>query len=210
MREFHPDANAEDPAATRKAARINAAYEILSSPSRRREYDKSLPRRTAVQNRHYAYVAEQDNWEDIIADQVPERRPAHVHEPAPTISPESIEVSMDELRAHARIRRSIVVSNPCACTLKGDVSTSEPWVWGPIGSFSVPPNGNAAFDIEIIARKVAFPGLSRVLFVTPSWTGVVPVRVTGYETVARRRTPPPADIAYVRQRSRKWTGSRRR
>jgi molecular chaperone DnaJ len=224
MREVHPDANVGDPDATRKAARINRAYETLGDPAKRRAYDAA--RRAAASNGHgaaagaatsawrraearkYEAWAVEPDWEEVVAAHVAPKRPAHVHTPEPTIEPGEIEVELEELRREPRVRRTITVTNHCACTLRGDVSTSEPWVWGPIGTFEVGPKSSVRFDIEVIARKVSFPGLSRVLFVAKDWTGVVPVNVMGYEP-RRRRVPPPAtDIPYVRQRRQKWARRR--
>ena len=207
MREAHPDANAGDPAATRRAARINAAYETLSDPIRRRVYDAShrtagTPGRTMrPSDRVYAHWAEQEDWEDIVAEAVPDRRPAHVHDEPPQMEPETIEVSMAELQAKARVRRTITVRNRCACILKGDVSTSEPWVWGPIGTFEIAPGGVVTFDIEIVASRVRFPGRSRVQFVANGWTGTVPIAIVGFEAKTRHVAPATAS-AWVRGRAR--------
>lgn len=227
MREVHPDANRRDPDATRKAARLNRAYETLGDPEKRRAYDASRrasastasdaasaawQRRSdqwrRMSDQHYTVWAEEPDWEDIVAEHVPPKRPAHVHAPAPAIEPDEIEVDLSELREHPRVRRTITVTNRCDCTLKGDVSTSEPWLWGPIGTFEVRPNASVSFDVEVVARKVQFPGLSRVLFVTKDWTGVVPMKITGYEP-KRRRVPPSADMPYVRLRRQKWAKYRR-
>jgi hypothetical protein len=204
MREVHPDANAHDPQATRKAARINAAFETLGDRERRRAYDEAagVARRPAARNGKYAFWAEQPDWEDIVAEHVPPKRPAHVHTEAPYIEPDEIEVDMAELRTQPRARRTLTVVNPCECTLAGDVSTSEPWVWGPVGQIHVPPGGRASFDVEVIARKVAFPGLSRIVFVSKEWTGTVPVRITGYAPKLRR-TYPATSSAYVPPRRRR-------
>ena len=205
MREVHPDANTNDPAATRKAARLNAAYEVLGDPQKRRAYDEqSSP---ALRNKKYEQWAREDNWEDIVAENVPPARPAHKHSPPPLIEPEEIEVDMAELRATPRVKRTIKVTNRCSCTMTGDVSTSEPWVWGPIGKFMIGPNQTVAFDIEIVARKVAFPGVSRVQFVTREWTGTVPVRVTGYAPKIKRYIKA-TDAAYVPSRRRRVVGGR--
>ncbi len=214
MREVHPDANMRDPGATRKAARVNRAFETLGSPEKRRAYDAARRERAAVVtgvrprprragDGAYGSWAVEPGWEDVVAAQVPPKRPPHVHNPPPTIEPEEIEVDVSELRDGAHVRRPITITNPCDCTLRGDVSTSEPWLWGPIGTFEVPPGGSATFDVEVVARKVQFPGLSRALFVTKGWTGVVPVKITGYEP-KRRRLPYAADMPYVRQRRQKW------
>ena len=227
MREVHPDANSRDPDATRKAARLNRAYETLGNAEKRRAYDASRPVATApagdgasaawqrrsdrwrrASDQKYGAWAVEPDWEDIVAEHVPPKRPAHVHAPAPTVDPEEIEIGLAELREQPRVRRAITVTNHCDCTLKGDVSTSEPWVWGPIGTFEVRPGATVTFDIEVVARKVQFPGLSRVLFVTRDWTGVVPVKITGYEP-KRRRVPPAADMPYVRPRRQKWAKYRR-
>ncbi len=208
MREVHPDANSNDPAANRKAARINAAYEILGDQAKRRAYDAlhgTAPARPLTQkerDKQYAVWAEADNWEDIVAANVPGKRPAHKHNPPPEIEPLEVEVSMAELNAAPRVKRMIKVTNHCSCTLKGDVSTSEPWVWGPIGAFTVAPGETAEFEIEVVARKVTFPGLSRVQFVTREWTGTVPVKITGYEPKARRHVRP-TDSAFVPSRRRR-------
>jgi hypothetical protein len=204
MREVHPDANKDDPSATRKAARVNAAYEVLGDAQKRRAYDlEHSPRLTQAQrNKRYEHWAREPDWEDIVAENVPPRRPAHKHNPPPVIEPEEIEVDMSELSAQARVKRMIRVTNHCSCTLRGDVSTSEPWVWGPIGRFTVGPGETAEFEIEVVARKVAFPGISRVQFVTREWTGTVPVKVTGYEPKTRRYVRA-TESAFVPNRRRK-------
>jgi hypothetical protein len=203
MREAHPDANAGDPAATRRAARINAAYETLGDPRRRREYDATLAGRANGKRPHgvYAHWAEQPDWEDIVAEHAPPKRPAHVHDQPPVIEPDAIDVPAAELQSRPRVRRTIRVENRCACTLRGDVSTTEPWVWGPIGRFEIKPGESVMFDIEVVASRVQFPGIARVQFVAGDWTGTVPVRIQGYEVKAKRR-PPATDSAYVRQRGR--------
>jgi hypothetical protein len=205
MREVHPDANASDPGATRKAARINRAFETLGDPARRESYDAQFsPRPTQRRNdKIYAHWAQQEDWEDIVAAHVPPKRSAHVHSTDPLIEPDVIEVDMAELRESARVRRTVRITNRCACTLSGDVSTSEPWVWGPVGKLTAGPGESLDFPIEVVARKVTFPGISRVLFVGNQWTGVIPVRVTGYEPT-KRRVVPATDSAYVRQRRRRW------
>jgi len=200
MREVHPDANKDDPAANRKAARINAAYEVLGDPEMRRAYDEQFSPRH--RNRRYEQWAQEPDWEDIVAEHVPPRRPAHAHDPAPTIEPAEVEVDLAELRSSSRVRRIIRVTNPCACTLAGDVSTSEPWVWGPIGRFTVGPGETVEFEIEIVGRKVTFPGISRVQFVARDWTGTVPVKVQGYEPKTRRFVRA-TEAAYVPPRRRK-------
>jgi hypothetical protein len=210
MREVHPDANVDDPEATRKAALINRAFETLGDPARRRDYDarqtptRVAPRpRTRASDKIYAHWAEQEDWEDIVAANVPPRRPAHAHATDPLIEPSEIEVDMSELRESPRVRRTIRITNRCDCVLSGDVSTSEPWVWGPVGKLTAGPGETIEFPIDIVARKVTFPGLSRVLFVGNQWTGVIPVKITGYEPT-KRRVVPATDSAYVRQRRRKW------
>src|SRR5262252_1072312 len=73
MRSVHPDANVDDPEATRKAAAINRAFETLGDPGRRAEYDAS--RSTRRSNKVYAAWAAEPDWEDIVAANVPPRRP---------------------------------------------------------------------------------------------------------------------------------------
>ncbi len=199
MRSVHPDANVGDPEATRKAAAINRAFETLGDPRRRAEYDAGrAPRRS---NKVYAAWAAEPDWEDIVAANVPPRRPAHVHTPAPAVVPEEIEIAASVLRTAARLRFPVTITNNCDCVLKGDVATSEPWLWGPIGRFSIGPHETLEFEVEIISRKVQFPGLSRVLFVTDGWTGTVPVRIIGYEPKLRF-VPPSAEMSYVPLRHR--------
>lgn len=41
-KQHHPDVNANSPAAVRRTQALNAAYEILSNPERRRDYDREL------------------------------------------------------------------------------------------------------------------------------------------------------------------------
>ncbi len=209
MRAVHPDANANDPQATRKAARLNVAFETLGDAEKRRAYDALHHPRARANGRrgHYEHVAEQPDWEDIVAASVTTRKPVHVHNPLPEIAPDEIEVDMAELRAQARVRRRIVVTNRCDCTLIGNVSTSEPWVWGPVGHLVVKPGQSIEFDIEIVARKVTFPGISRVIFVTKDWTGVVPVKITGYAPKLRR-TYPATETAYVAPRRRRAVRTR--
>jgi hypothetical protein len=209
MRQVHPDANSGDPEATRKAARINRAFETLGDSAKRREYDqhRSPPARArrarSPKDRMYAEWAQQEDWEDIVAASVPPRRPAHAHVEEPLIEPAELEVDMRELRESPRVRRTVRITNRCDCTLAGDVATSEPWVWGPVGRLTARPGETIEFPIEVIARKVTFPGISRVLFVANQWTGVIPVKITGYEPT-RRRIVTPTDSAYVRPRRRKW------
>jgi curved DNA-binding protein CbpA len=211
MREVHPDANAGDPEATRKAARINRAFETLGNPEKRRLYDAErapLPQRPARRartgkDRMYAFWAQQEDWEDIVAASVPQKRSAHAHSTEPLIEPDEVEVNTAELRESPRVRRTIRITNRCDCTLTGDVSTSEPWLWGPVGKFTAKPGETIEFPIEVVSRRVTFPGISRVLFVANQWTGVIPVKITGYEP-ARRRVVPATDSAYVRPRRRKW------
>ncbi len=203
MRAVHPDANADDPAANRKAAALNHAFETLGDPARRRAYDEQRGRNG---KRPYDVWAEQPDWEDIVAEHVPPKRPAHIHAQEPIIEPDELAIDMAELRAQPRVRRTVRVTNRCTCTLKGDVSTSEPWVWGPVGPITVKPGESAEFDVEVVARKVAFPGISRVVFVAKDWTGVVPVKVTGYEP--KRRKPPASNMAYVPPRRRRAVRTR--
>ncbi|MEX2245869.1 MAG: DnaJ domain-containing protein [Dehalococcoidia bacterium] len=212
MREVHPDANARDPDATSKAARINRAYETLGNPERRRAYDARRPvhrsGHPSTNGRHYADWAQQPDWEDIVAEHVPPARPAHAHTVEPEVDPREIEVDLRELRGEPRIRRRITVTNHCDCTLRGTVATSEAWVWGPIGEITIAPHQSFSFEVDIIGRKVTFPGLSRVLIVTNTWTGTVPVRVTGYAGKPRR-TPEPTAMRYVRSRRAKPQRPRR-
>jgi curved DNA-binding protein CbpA len=42
VRKYHPDANPEDPAAEERFKEIQRAYEVLSNPEKRLEYDKGL------------------------------------------------------------------------------------------------------------------------------------------------------------------------
>lgn len=197
MRKAHPDANDGDAKATRAAARINLAYETLGDAAKRRAYDERTVGAVAKRSRKvYEHWAEQDGWEDIVAEHVPARRPAHVHSIEPVIEPEEIEVDLAELRLSPRVRRRIAITNLCDCTIAGSVSTSEPWVWGPVGRFVAGPGQRIEFDIEVVGSKIKFPGLSRVLFVSTTWTGVVPVKITGFET-KRRRVVPLAGGRYV-------------
>jgi hypothetical protein len=198
MRAVHPDANVHDPDANRKAALLNDAFETVGDPDRRRAYDD---RRGRASVRRYEIWAEQPDWEDIVAENVPPRRPADVHTREPRIEPDELEVSVADLRGRPRVRRTVRVINDCDCRLVGDVSTSEPWVWGPIGELSVGPGQTVEFDVEVISSKVQFPGVSRVVFVARDWTGVVPVKITGYE--AKRRKPPSSTAAYVPPRRRR-------
>ena len=205
MRAVHPDANADDPQATRKAARLNVAFETLGDAEKRRAYDELYhPKK---RRSRYEIWAEQPDWEDIVAASVPSRAPVHAHDPLPAIEPHEIEVDMAELRSQARVRRRIIVTNRCDCTLAGDISTSEPWVWGPVGRVTVKPGERAEFDVEIVARKVTFPGISRVIFVAKDWTGVVPVKITGYAPKLRR-TFAATEAAYVPPRRRRAVRTR--
>ncbi len=206
IRAVHPDANVDDPQATRKAAALNLAFETVGDPEKRRAYDAARLPSTRASRRQYEVWAEQPDWEDIVAENVPPARPPHVHAPAPVIEPDEVEVSMAELRQQARVRRTLHLVNHCSCTLVGDVSTSEPWLWGPVGRITVRPGATAAFDVEVVASKVAFPGLSRITFVSKEWTGVVPVKITGFE--AKRRRPPVTPSRYVPPRRRRAVRTR--
>lgn len=216
MRERHPDANAGSAAATRAAARLNLAFETLGDATRRREYDARSANGVRPRGRNgsrrsdrvYAHWAEHENWEDIVAEHVPPPRPRHDHEPEPYLEPAELEIDLSELRIAPRARRRVRVTNPCACTITGDVSTSEPWLWGPVGRFVIGPGQTVEFDVEVIGRKVRFPGLSRVQFVTRDWTGTVPVKITGFET-KRRRVVPLADARYVRSAGAAGWGRKR-
>lgn len=202
MREVHPDANVADPEANRKAARINQAYETIGDPERRAAYDLRTRPTSAAVRRHYEHVAEQPDWEDVVAESVPARRPRHVHDPMPVVEPEEIEVSVAELQQHPRIRRRVRITNHCDCTIAGDVSTSEPWLRGPVGHLSAGPGETIEFDAEIVSAKVSFPGLSRIIFVAKDWTAVVPVKITGFAAKSRRTYPATA-AAYVPNRRRR-------
>ena len=154
MRAVHPDANVDDPEATRKAAALNLAFETIGDAEKRRAYDaQRLPSPRAAR-RQYEVWAEQPDWEDIVAENVPPARSSHVHSPVPVFEPDEVEVSMSELKAQPRVRRTLRLVNHCTCTLVGDVSTSEPWVWGPVGHITVGPDESAPFDVEVVARKV--------------------------------------------------------
>jgi DnaJ-domain-containing protein 1 len=198
MRKAHPDANRGDAKMTRLAARINAAYETLGDPAKRREYDRRTSSRANGKrsDRVYAHWAEQPDWEDIVAEHAPIKRPAHVHTVEPTVEPDEIEVDLAELRISPRVRRRIAITNNCECTIAGDVSTSEPWVWGPVGKFKAGPGERIEFDIEIVGSRIRFPGLSRVQFVARDWTGTVPVKIIGFQT-KRARVVPLAQGRYV-------------
>jgi hypothetical protein len=216
IREAHPDANAGDPRATARAARINAAYGVLGNAERRREYDERTGGRAGTRasmrrrsDKVYAHWAEQENWEDIVAEHVPVRRKAHAHSDLPRIEPEEIAVDTSELLAERRVRRRLAVTNPCDCTLVGEVAASEPWVWPPAGRFEIKPGERVEFDVEIVASKVRFPGISRVVFVSPTWSGAVPVKITGFQAKPRRVVPA-TEARYVAPgiRSRKWARRR--
>lgn len=206
MRAVHPDANVDDPEATRKAAALNLAFETIGDPEKRRAYDAQRLPMPRASRRQYEAWAGQPDWEDIVAENVPPARPPHVHSPVPVFEPDEVEVSMAELREQPRVRRTLRLVNPCTCMLLGDVSTSEPWVWGPVGRITIGPGESATFDVEIVARKVTFPGLSRITFVAKEWTGVVPVKITGFE--AKRRRPPATPSQYVPPRRRRAVRTR--
>lgn len=206
MRAVHPDANVDDPQATRKAAALNLAFETIGDPGKRRSYDAQRSPSSRASRRVYEAWAEQPDWEDIVAENVPPARPPHVHAPAPVFEPDEVEVSMAELREQPRVRRTMRLVNHCTCTLAGDVSTSEPWLWGPVGRITVKPGASATFDVEVVARKVTFPGISRITFVSKEWTGVVPVKITGFE--AKRRRPPATPARYVPPRRRRAVRTR--
>jgi curved DNA-binding protein len=52
-KQFHPDVNAGSPATVQRTQELNAAYETLSDPARRREYDRELdaPKESAAKTR---------------------------------------------------------------------------------------------------------------------------------------------------------------
>lgn len=209
MRKAHPDANAGDAKATRAAARINLAYETLGDAAKRRAYDECTGGAAKRSRKVYEQWGWQDGWEDTVAEHMPARRPVHAHSIEPVIEPAEIEVDLTELRLSPRVRRRIAITNHCDCTIAGSVSTSEPWVWGPVGRFVVGPGKRIEFDIEVVGSKIKFPGLSRVLFVSTTWTGVVPVKITGFET-KRRRVVPLANGQYVPPRGSRAPRSRTR
>lgn len=45
-REYHPDAGSQDPEAAGRFALINEAYRVLNDPQRRRQYDRTLPKKS--------------------------------------------------------------------------------------------------------------------------------------------------------------------
>ncbi|MEW5702904.1 MAG: J domain-containing protein [Candidatus Zixiibacteriota bacterium] len=73
MKGYHPDVHRGDPSYVRKAQEVNAAYDILKDPARRRKYDSSLaPRRFREEQRHSA--ANPATKEDILEKAVVEGR----------------------------------------------------------------------------------------------------------------------------------------
>lgn len=52
MRSVHPDLAPDDPRAQRAARQLNAAYEVLSDPERRRRYDSLRASRRTVASWH--------------------------------------------------------------------------------------------------------------------------------------------------------------
>lgn len=56
-RRFHPDLNGGDPRAAEHFKRVNAAYEILADPRRRRRYDALLARRRQPRSSRRARTA---------------------------------------------------------------------------------------------------------------------------------------------------------
>lgn len=49
-KELHPDANPDDPTAADKFKEVNAAYEVLSNPDKRKQYDRFGPNYQQYQN----------------------------------------------------------------------------------------------------------------------------------------------------------------
>lgn len=64
-RRFHPDSNSADPNATQYFQEIQAAYELLSNPVKRRAYDNELKAR----GQYSAFVKESTNNTDQILKQ---------------------------------------------------------------------------------------------------------------------------------------------
>lgn len=66
-RQYHPDVNRHDPLAEAKFKEVNEAYEVLHSPEKRAEYDRTA-RQTNYAHRHYYqpdYPIE-DEFEDLF------------------------------------------------------------------------------------------------------------------------------------------------
>ena len=73
---------------------------------------------------------------------------------------------------------------------------------GPVGRITIAPGETEEFEVEVLGPKVRFPGLSRAIFVARDWTGVVPVKVTGF-AAKRRNVYAATNAAYVAPPRRK-------
>ena len=158
MREVHPDANANDPAANRKAARAQRARtKTLGDPDRRRAYDDDTRAQQRAPLRGLGRAGRLGGHRR--GARAGADGPTHVHTPLPEIEPEEIEVDMAELREHARACAARCASRTAATARSPATSRHRSrGSGGRSARYASGPGKSAEFEIEVIARKVRFPG----------------------------------------------------
>ena len=196
MRAVHPDANVHDPDANRKAALLNDAFET------RRRPESGARLRRPPRPRQRPPLRDLGRAARLGGHRRRERVPARARtrpQSAARIEPDEFEVDIADLRARPRVRRTIRVTTVRLHARRRRLDVGAVGV-GPDRHLTAGPGETTEFDVESSPRRCSSPA-SRGSSSSRDWTGVVPVKITGYEP--KRRAPPSSTSAYVPTRRRR-------